>query len=203
MCAENLKMSKLSKTPHTSSKSQRLSLRAIWRGILKEKHGWKSFDHFVNSIGAYPGRNSYLKPKVMSRVLGPDNFEWAIWSVDELRERLKETHKRGYKSYRQYWLMRKFGVSIDWYEEQLKRQKGVCAICEKPETAFRKGKLLPLCVDHDHETLEVRGLLCNACNIGIGALQDNPKIFRRAINYIIENRGRQKEVSNVVRLVKS
>lgn len=44
-----------------------------------------------------------------------------------------------------------------------------------------------LCIDHDHETGKVRGLLCRTCNSGIGLLQDSPELLRRAIKWIEEN----------------
>lgn len=53
-----------------------------------------------------------------------------------------------------------------------------CAICgKKPE-----GK--NLCVDHDHETKKVRGLLCNRCNLAIGLMKDDVEILFKAINYL-------------------
>lgn len=63
------------------------------------------------------------------------------------------------------------------------RQGGVCAICEKPETVIRKGKLLPLSVDHDHATGRVRGLLCNRCNTAIGKLDG---LLEKALVYVAE-----------------
>jgi len=30
----------------------------------------------------------------------------------------------------------------------------------------------------------VRGLLCNQCNVGLGALQDNPTILLKAAQYL-------------------
>lgn len=41
-----------------------------------------------------------------------------------------------------------------------------------------------LCVDHDHVTGTVRGLLCNGCNHGIGKLGDNAEGVRRALAYL-------------------
>lgn len=56
-------------------------------------------------------------------------------------------------------------------------QRDRCAICgDKPDQ---------LVVDHDHDTGVVRGLLCNACNTGIGMLGDNPQILRLARSYLL------------------
>jgi hypothetical protein len=43
-------------------------------------------------------------------------------------------------------------------------QAGICEICGEPETVKRRGKLLRLAWDHDHETGRFRGLLCLRCN---------------------------------------
>lgn len=61
----------------------------------------------------------------------------------------------------------------------LDAQGGGCAICgEGPGDRFH------LVVDHDHQTSEVRGLLCTACNVGIGNLRDDPDLLRRALAYL-------------------
>jgi hypothetical protein len=55
-------------------------------------------------------------------------------------------------------------------------QNGKCACCFKPY-----GKLV---VDHVHGTSHVRGLLCNACNTGIGKLGDDIEGVQRALDYL-------------------
>lgn len=58
-------------------------------------------------------------------------------------------------------------------------QGGVCRICaNKPPNGKR------LCVDHDHETGAVRGLLCQKCNTAIGMLNDDPALVERALDYL-------------------
>lgn len=80
-----------------------------------------------------------------------------------------------------------FGISTKQYETLLLSQRGVCAICQQPETARAKnGKVKRLAVDHDHKTGRIRGLLCNNCNIGIGAFGDNDEHMRSAVAYIQE-----------------
>lgn len=62
-------------------------------------------------------------------------------------------------------IFRKYGVTQTWYEECLKRQKGRCAICRGKKIGGVKKKF---CIDHDHKTKQVRGLLCTRCNSALG-----------------------------------
>jgi hypothetical protein len=81
--------------------------------------------------------------------------------------------------------LKKYGISLEKYMDLLYKQKGVCAICKQPETKIcRGGTIGSLAVDHDHNTEEIRGLLCNACNRGIGYMRDNPDLLRKAANYL-------------------
>lgn len=66
----------------------------------------------------------------------------------------------------------------------LAEQNGVCAICEKPETTMRKGKLKALAVDHDHESGRVRSLLCQRCNMALGMVDDDVALLRKFIDYV-------------------
>lgn len=55
-----------------------------------------------------------------------------------------------------------------------------CAICGSAP----KGKKKVLALDHCHSTGELRGLLCSACNVGLGFFRDNAKLLRSAIKYL-------------------
>ena len=83
---------------------------------------------------------------------------------------------------------RKYGLSLQEYEELLVAQDGDCAICGQPETTRLRGRLNLLGVDHDHRTGRVRGLLCRKCNTAIGLLADNPELLSRAVRYLLERR---------------
>lgn len=88
----------------------------------------------------------------------------------------KEKYKHPRREQR---LAQNFNISVQAYEELLAAQGGVCAICKKPPPENRR-----LAVDHCHDSEVVRGLLCTACNIAIGALDDNPENLERAIKYL-------------------
>ncbi len=79
---------------------------------------------------------------------------------------------------------RKFGITRKEYAELFHKQSGVCAICKSSETATRMGKIKALAVDHDHNTGQVRGLLCSDCNTGIGKLKEDPEILHSALRYL-------------------
>ena len=79
----------------------------------------------------------------------------------------------------------KFGITKQEYDKLFSQQLGLCAICGNPETTQDyRGKTKLLAVDHCHATNRVRGLLCYACNTGIGKFRDNPERLRLAANYL-------------------
>jgi len=70
----------------------------------------------------------------------------------------------------------KYGLTEDQYKQLFLQQENKCAIC---------GKIYDmLCVDHDHKTNKVRGLLCNQCNLILGNAGDNKEILGNAIKYL-------------------
>ena len=56
-----------------------------------------------------------------------------------------------------------------------------CAICNIHKKDIDNDVL---CIDHDHKTGKVRGLLCRKCNSGIGMLKDDPSTLRKAAEYL-------------------
>jgi hypothetical protein len=68
--------------------------------------------------------------------------------------------------FREYNYRRRFGIDMAAYLRMFEEQGGVCAICGRPERVvhWMTGQVMPLAVDHDHQTGEVRGLLCMNCN---------------------------------------
>ena len=75
--------------------------------------------------------------------------------------------------------IRSYGIDVNEYEQRLKDQDCVCAICKEDN------KGIALCIDHDHKTGKVRGLLCNTCNRALGLLKDDPVLLQKSIDYLV------------------
>jgi hypothetical protein len=76
-------------------------------------------------------------------------------------------------------LQRRYGVSLQWYEDTLKIQGGGCFICGR-----MPGKNRNLHVDHCHKTNRVRGILCATCNGVLGRFYEDVSRFEKAIEYL-------------------
>ena len=75
----------------------------------------------------------------------------------------------------------RYGISLQDYHDMLLEQNGSCAMC--PATALDK----KLCVDHNHETGEVRALLCVPCNTMLGMAGDSADRLQAGIDYLKEH----------------
>lgn len=83
------------------------------------------------------------------------------------------------------YLLHKYGISLSEFESILQDQNGKCAICSKKfEVKQGYNHQSGICVDHDHKTNKVRGLLCHSCNTGLGKLQDDIQILQKSIIYL-------------------
>lgn len=82
-------------------------------------------------------------------------------------------------SSREAILSTRFGLTTEEYDRILASQNGTCAICAEPNSIDRR-----LAVDHNHETGVVRGILCHACNLGLGFFRDSPERMHSAIEYL-------------------
>jgi hypothetical protein len=81
-----------------------------------------------------------------------------------------------------YWWARqiaKYGLTPEAWSELFASQDHKCAICGVDVNGAKRFH-----VDHDHVTNRVRGILCTTCNVGIGALKDDPDLVMRAFLYL-------------------
>ena len=64
-------------------------------------------------------------------------------------------------------LKNKYDLTLEQYDQMFDAQNGRCEICGGLNKSGRR-----LAVDHNHDTGEIRGLLCNRCNGQLAALED-------------------------------
>jgi hypothetical protein len=98
---------------------------------------------------------------------------------ENIKARRKSDPKRFAKYRRAQGLRDNYGVTLERYNELFQAQGGTCAICHRPPNPTKS-----LAVDHDHQTGTVRGLLCDACNMGLGMYQDDVLRLENAISYL-------------------
>lgn len=76
---------------------------------------------------------------------------------------------------------KKYGLTWEEVLKMAEEQGGDCLICRNPLGDDP-------CVDHDHETGAVRGILCRLCNTGLGMFRDKPEVASRAVEYLRNNK---------------
>src|SRR5437870_2017059 len=73
-----------------------------------------------------------------------------------------------------------YGLAPGEFEQMLAMQGGVCAACSSVDPEWYRGWQ----VDHDHQTGEVRGILCHPCNAALGFTKDSAERLERLIQYL-------------------
>lgn len=92
------------------------------------------------------------------------------WCRDCIRVEQRHTRRKSH-----------YGITKEEYENKLEEQNGRCAICNGTNKNGRA-----LAVDHDHETGDIRGLLCGQCNVVLGMAHDKVDVLASAISYLKE-----------------
>ena len=73
----------------------------------------------------------------------------------------------------------KYNFNKRHYYRTMFNKHDLCDICNQE---FNK-----LCVDHNHDTGLIRGILCANCNVSLGKFKDSIDILQSAITYLKEN----------------
>jgi hypothetical protein len=102
------------------------------------------------------------------------------------RKKNPENVKRATKKYRDNnhnnvvnsRLKLKYGITLEDKIQMLKKQNYKCLICPKILDS------VTACVDHDHITDQIRGLLCDKHNLALGLFEDSIEQLQMAINYL-------------------
>jgi hypothetical protein len=101
------------------------------------------------------------------------NYPGAAERRANYRRRVTNSHR--------YQAIRKFKISDEQYDELMTRADGKCEICGHPEERAGRDNLS---IDHNHTTLEIRGVLCSNCNHALGKLRDDPAVVLAAFMYL-------------------
>jgi hypothetical protein len=97
----------------------------------------------------------------------------------------KKCHnKRSSRYITQTYRFKQYGVTREWYEEEVKNG---CAICGTTLDAYSLNKRERGHIDHCHESGKTRGVLCDLCNKGLGQFRDSIEYLESAIKYLRRN----------------
>jgi hypothetical protein len=127
--------------------------------VLKQKR-----EHYANNKKKFSKRAKKYRA---------DNAE----KLKKAKKEYNATHKKETKNRN---LRNTYGMTIEQYEYMFNVQEGKCDICGKHQNEIKQ----PLNVDHDHETNEIRGLLCSKCNRLLGDSNDSPETLLNAVKYL-------------------
>lgn len=142
-------------------------LSHIMTNLKEIKHGTNSgYSHYKCRCDECKAANA-----AKAREWRKNNPGYATIAKDRWRE---NNPGRQYE----YHLLAKYSITLEQFDSMIIEQEGRCYICELPTSK--------LFVDHNHDTGEVRKLLCNKCNTQLHGIE-NSKFLEKALAYLEEN----------------
>lgn len=117
-------------------------------------------------------------------------YAWQARNQSEKSRLRRQTYQKkwgleNWKHKRNYMIKYTYGITPEQYQELLEKQNHCCAICGRHETEFAR----KLAVDHDHNTSEIFGLLCQTCNHVLVGKHREPELFLKASKYLEKGTG--------------
>lgn len=109
------------------------------------------------------------------KLTGEGNYQWRggyrtegseAWATNKLSKGVHSSNKKGWRGP---------SMNVPRVLKLWKDARGHCQIC---------GRKRLLGLDHDHKTGNVRGFLCQSCNLGLGLLGDTLTSTKKAIRYL-------------------
>lgn len=107
---------------------------------------------------------------------------WRDKSTEYRAEYQREWRRNNRSTINRYQNGWRHGMNKALYDELFNKQNGLCACCGTDTPGGNNAK--SFCIDHDHRTDVIRGLLCHTCNAGIGFLGDTYEAVMRAAAYL-------------------
>jgi hypothetical protein len=99
-------------------------------------------------------------------------------NLDEIRKRERSSRAKNPERTRRNKLKYLYGITPEAVEAMLIKQGNACAVCHTDKW----GSHGPV-VDHNHASKKVRGILCQKCNLALGAADDDPARLRAMATY--------------------
>lgn len=139
-------------------------LRSRPRALLADEPGGMSLD----TINLVPCRGCGRK-KTMRRPRNGGRNRWICLpcEAEQARQWRFNNREKSRAGVRRWRLLHKYGLTPEQYDDLAAKQQNKCAICGDPPSQTNQNHAR-LKVDHDHRTGQVRGLLCNRCNLLLG-----------------------------------
>ncbi len=125
----------------------------------------KALSAFHRHARSADGRNSYCK--ACSR---DSNREHRARNPEYSASRYHKTLRSN--------LRRRYGLTLEAVLALGAAQQWRCGVCAHSLVARKP------CVDHDHQTGAVRGMLCSTCNTALGMLGDDAAGVQAAADYL-------------------
>lgn len=150
-----------------------------WRDtVVLNRDRWCTYEECVRPVYARGLCKMHYQQETYVPAEPRDPARFGVCTVDGCdRFRASETG-RTYCVKHRHWdshLKHTYGLSIEKWDALLAEQGGGCAICHRTDK---------LHVDHDHDTREVRGILCGGCNRALGCMDDDPERMLAAARYL-------------------
>lgn len=140
----------------------------IYDGLTKDQR------YRLKDLESYRKRKrEYAKTPEQREKRRLSQAKWREANRDKYNAWAREYHHKNkhlWVSRTRAWILKStYGITLEQYDKMLENQKGVCLICGNLPSEHGKSKQSKvLHIDHDHESGEVRGLLCSRCNGALG-----------------------------------
>ena len=105
----------------------------------------------------------------------------------DVHNRERRAKGRNPNTQRNWWFMRKYGITLADYQKMYNSQKGQCAICS--------GFYSILCVDHNHSNGKIRELLCRNCNLLLGSAKEDINLLIGCVMYLQKHENNENQPS--------
>lgn len=135
--------------------------------------------------GIKRGQPSGCHPDQPAHAKGLCNTCWSRYYRRRYLEKMKAYARDRRAKNRDQYLCREYDITLEELTSLRASQDNKCKICGAPPPS--EGHKRFLCVDHDHTTGKVRGLLCDKCNMGLGCFTDSVEKLLAAAQYLREH----------------